>query len=627
MNKNRPYLNEYFEEARKDEPVLSLDEARSLVEGLPVQSATSSANVKLKKGFKPMHIMSIIVAAAAIGILGYNTMFDSDQTQTATVSKTEQAAISMVQERNTAPADTPEVYVAKKTSSKEKPIVIASNETETPVYNNKRTIKTIINKPKKLQVKGVNIIKLNESDLKNLGISANEDKSIQFLALKEAGHPVLIKLFKGDGQEISFDTDDYKDYNSISPRFVTDNMGNRRMSLFSNKDLGMITSVSEKNITKDKDGNIVKTSPEDSKQIKVSSQVYLNLDSIKAIDKEGRVNVSINSPNDKNMFSMEMYMALDSAFDSMPRKRINKKITISKDAPAIQNLKEYLSKDLPKESIDSIINMFVGKVPSGATAYYTSVDSTSKDMLNFLPDSILSRLQLPPTMMKQQMYLMMSDDSVKNTQNDFQFMISSDDDNKTQIAIEEMRISSENLDSGANMLPAISMGIDDIDSYIRINKLIPIAVSIDPGEVDYILWYDPSPELVELLPQRVREKLESEIKALNSNDYCNNEAIAGEDTYADIWRSCNGAVEHLNVYPNPSRGKVTISYKLNEKRKINVAVHSLTGTKIHELGNLGYQNAGEHEESFVLKDLEPGMYLISIQTEDGEQAVQRVIIK
>jgi hypothetical protein len=218
---------------------------------------------------------------------------------------------------------------------------------------------------------------------------------------------------------------------------------------------------------------------------------------------------------------------------------------------------------------------------------------------------------------------------------------------KYRIKIEEFDDDSVKLDNKIKKLKEFKIQLNDlklkeldnkfknieikIDKYIKINKLIPIEVTMmggSPQGYTFIFWYDPTPKFLDALPADVRNRLEPELKILQETDnICEGAAIAGKDTYFDVWRSCSGSLENLTVFPNPTSGKVNLSFSLLEPRNLSIILHDLSGRKIAELSQVKSFTSGDHSESFKLQDIEPGMYLVSVRSDKGEQAVQRVIVE
>ncbi|MBM2814350.1 MAG: Peptidase [Ignavibacteria bacterium] len=175
------------------------------------------------------------------------------------------------------------------------------------------------------------------------------------------------------------------------------------------------------------------------------------------------------------------------------------------------------------------------------------------------------------------------------------------------------------------------------DKYIRINKLVPIKVAMGanptPNEYNnnkdfaFILWFDPTQEFIDKLPKDIAERLGNEIKSLNnSTESCKQAPATGEPIF-DVWRSCSGAIENLELFPNPATSKVTVKFNLNENRNASIALYDVSGRIIAELAPNRKLAKGTLEETFMLPNIPPGIYLISIKTDNAEQAVQRLVVE
>ena len=58
-----------------------------------------------------------------------------------------------------------------------------------------------------------------------------------------------------------------------------------------------------------------------------------------------------------------------------------------------------------------------------------------------------------------------------------------------------------------------------------------------------------------------------------------------------------------------------------------ITLHDINGNRLMELASAGNKSKGEHNISLSLGQVPSGIYLIAIQTERGEQAVQRLIVE
>jgi len=70
------------------------------------------------------------------------------------------------------------------------------------------------------------------------------------------------------------------------------------------------------------------------------------------------------------------------------------------------------------------------------------------------------------------------------------------------------------------------------------------------------------------------------------------------------------------VFPNPATSNATLVYNVTAPSEINVHVYTTTGVLINSYGQ-GIQPAGMNQLTFDTGNLSPGMYIYSIQTDNG----------
>ena len=80
----------------------------------------------------------------------------------------------------------------------------------------------------------------------------------------------------------------------------------------------------------------------------------------------------------------------------------------------------------------------------------------------------------------------------------------------------------------------------------------------------------------------------------------------------------------FNVYPNPNQGIFHIEVDhLNEGEQVNIAIHDLTGKKVH---NVSLQATGKHiAHKLNLTAIPKGVYFLSVQVNQHHN-VKRLII-
>lgn len=167
----------------------------------------------------------------------------------------------------------------------------------------------------------------------------------------------------------------------------------------------------------------------------------------------------------------------------------------------------------------------------------------------------------------------------------------------------------------------------DISKLIGIR--IPCAKALAEGD-EYLLWYDPTPEFIALLPERYRTGLEREVAA--AKKYATLCEIPTEEErkaipgYFDSWRSCDGVLKIASIFPNPADVKATVRFTLAEARSVTITVHNLNGDRLAILEPTPVLPAGEHELPLDFTGRNVGVYLLALSTDKNETAIKRVII-
>lgn len=186
----------------------------------------------------------------------------------------------------------------------------------------------------------------------------------------------------------------------------------------------------------------------------------------------------------------------------------------------------------------------------------------------------------------------------------------------------------------------------DIHNFPLIGKLIPVRVTLgnelqNPSSAEIIYWFYPSQAFVNKLPERYKTQILTEVQAIATLDDFKDTKQAdtiieqwmqpnqtGEYKYTDVARSNSGAITISAIGPNPAHDHTTIFYSLTAQRTVSVALYDFSGRLISTLATSGSMSAGEqHEISVNVGHLPSGAYLISLISDRGEQAIQRLIIQ
>ncbi|MBS1538548.1 MAG: T9SS type A sorting domain-containing protein [Bacteroidetes bacterium] len=184
----------------------------------------------------------------------------------------------------------------------------------------------------------------------------------------------------------------------------------------------------------------------------------------------------------------------------------------------------------------------------------------------------------------------------------------------------------------------------DIQNFPLVGKLIPVRVSLgneakNSSSAEIIYWFYPSPTFIDKLPERYKNQLQAEVRAITkTEDSLKNKPTipdkplspneTGEYKYTDVARSQSGAIAISAIGPNPAHDRTTIFYSLTAERTVSVALYDFSGRLVRTLATTDRVSAGEHHEITVnVGQLPTGAYLVTLLTDRGEQAIQRLIIQ
>lgn len=180
----------------------------------------------------------------------------------------------------------------------------------------------------------------------------------------------------------------------------------------------------------------------------------------------------------------------------------------------------------------------------------------------------------------------------------------------------------------------IERGFDEyVQKSFNTSRLVPVLAKKDGGNATFIVWFEPTKEFLQALPERYRNAVATEL-ALSEKytTLCDiptdkeRKELAGR-TYFDTWRSCSGALTMQSLSPNPVRsGIATVQFKSTEQRYVNIAVHDMTGNRVLEVLH-AESVQGVRESVLDVSSLRSGMYMLVITSDRGEQVVQRMVVE
>ena len=85
----------------------------------------------------------------------------------------------------------------------------------------------------------------------------------------------------------------------------------------------------------------------------------------------------------------------------------------------------------------------------------------------------------------------------------------------------------------------------------------------------------------------------------------------------------NFTFENLSVYPNPNDGTFNVQFNSTTNEKIAIGVYDIRG---REIFNKSYQNNGLFNETLQLKDIQSGIYLVTI-LDDDRKITKKIIVE
>ncbi len=145
------------------------------------------------------------------------------------------------------------------------------------------------------------------------------------------------------------------------------------------------------------------------------------------------------------------------------------------------------------------------------------------------------------------------------------------------------------------------------------SELVPILLragtpSDTIGATDLIFWYKPTPEFLADLSDSARAIAQS-LASVNG----------GTNT-----TKVHGSIQQAAVFPNPSKGNLSVQLTLGGARTLTFTLRNLLGQQAAP--SVQARMDGTGEQSLDFSTVPEGVYLLDISSDQGERYIERVVI-
>lgn len=587
-------LDKYFEKARNVKPIYEEEDTRKFLAG-KLSDGGIATNLYNKIKVYPM-LTALITSVATIATIALLSISSSD-----TIIKHSETplAVQVGTLEHVSGDELPEVKETKTVST------IAANdvvEKEATEKKKQDGIGTVVNlsDDNTIDVKAVNSLKLTKEELAKLGIELDQ-KSFRVNAFDKYTYTIYQSNEKTRGY---YSKDEDKDA-MPTPAMITTSTGFKTLTLFKK---GNVEAIVDRVKSVDGEGdqprnelnksvqmrdflqresdslNVISLSPiSNKKDIKVITEKYEIQDDKKVYD-----NIENDSTAQKKIYEIK----IDGKVFSIPFEELIKdgQLDQNKYKEFIMSISKAIGKDL---NVDS---QFSGGSSNKIENYKLNINTEIEEKVYTEPMTKLI---------------------IEDGESDLEFKLKP---GQSVWADEDSLLTNKNTQLYSNMS-------FDFINY-NINELIPIEVSFDGVNTDFIVWYEASEDFLTKLPHSLLEKINPELEAINEQSQnCDNAPIKKDDAVMDVWSGCSGAIKEMRVFPNPANSDSKVEFELEDNRQVSIAVYDLSGKLIKKIKNSDSYSKGRITEALNLNGVNPGLYYVVVKSEIGEQALQRIIIE
>ena len=155
---------------------------------------------------------------------------------------------------------------------------------------------------------------------------------------------------------------------------------------------------------------------------------------------------------------------------------------------------------------------------------------------------------------------------------------------------------------------------------------IPIRISLDCDETsshtegEYVIyWYEATPSFLSALPAHILERIETNRAKINRM----------RNTPMPQDRFQQNTTLEACVHPNSvnPRDVATVQFTLPEDSRVSVALYDILGKHVQDLSACEARPEGVWEDHLLVQDVPPGVYLLAVTTDRGEQSLEKLIVE
>ena len=191
------------------------------------------------------------------------------------------------------------------------------------------------------------------------------------------------------------------------------------------------------------------------------------------------------------------------------------------------------------------------------------------------------------------------------------------------ISAEQQTLSIRIQDTASIDVTALTYGLN-LDRFGGIRDLVPIRISATPivdcvrSESPYwIYWFERTSGFLDILPERVRDAMQR-----------NSEERSSRLAAAVVKRANGKQPATTSLFPNPVRSSsLSVSCTFDESRTVGIGLYDIAGRKLKSVDESAHASAGTWTREYPLDDVPPGVYLLAIITDRGEQTVRQVMVE